>query len=199
MMLALSDMRREYWLQSLPNCTTRCPGGGRGRVAQRAKKCRLLVDQIHRGTPGPQRPETASADRDGRLPGQFRDRMAGKLRVLVVRQHSVVMAEIWLGRGVSGYLGALGRYLAGTGRQFGADLNGEVQVRLAAGHLFQALGDERGGPGNVTTALGDPRAQRRTNPANCTDRSAGPPPDHWLTADLRDCRPVDHGRARGPW
>jgi hypothetical protein len=25
---------------------------------------------------------------------------------------------------------ALGRYLAGTGRQFGADLNGEVQVRL---------------------------------------------------------------------
>jgi hypothetical protein len=43
-------------------------------------------------------------------------------------------AEIWSGHpGVAGYLGALGRYLAGTGRQFSADLNGEVQVRLAAG------------------------------------------------------------------
>jgi hypothetical protein len=40
---------------------------------------------------------------------------------------------------------APGRCLAGTGRQFGADLDGEVQVRLVAGHLLQAFGDERGG------------------------------------------------------
>ena len=46
---------------------------------------------------------------------------------------------------VFGCLGALGRFLAGTGRQFGADLDGEVQVRLAAWHLLQAFGDERGG------------------------------------------------------
>jgi hypothetical protein len=52
---------------------------------------------------------------------------------------------------------APGRCLAGTGRQFGADLDGEVQVRLVAGHLLQAFGDERGGLGDVTTALCDPR------------------------------------------
>jgi hypothetical protein len=51
------------------------------------------------------------------------------------------------------------RYLAGTGRQFGADLDGEVQVRLAAGQLLQAFGDERGGLGDVTAALREPRAQ----------------------------------------
>src|SRR6266481_5844564 len=73
---------------------------------------------------------------------------------------AVGAAEIWSGRpGVFGYPGALGRYLAGTGRQFGADLNGEVQVRLTAGHLLQAFGDERSGLGNVTAALGEPRAQ----------------------------------------
>src|SRR5437879_2149184 len=69
-------------------------------------------------------------------------------------------AEIWSGRpGVFGCPGALGRYLASTGRQFGADLNGEVQVRLTAGHLLQAFGDERSGLGNVTAAFGEPRAQ----------------------------------------
>src|SRR5690349_11048039 len=66
----------------------------------------------------------------------------------------------WSSRaGVFGCPGALGRYLASTGRQFGADLNGEVQVRQTAGQLPQAFGDECGGLGNVTTALGDPRAQ----------------------------------------
>ena len=65
--------------------------------------------------------------------------------------NAVEAAEIWSGRpGVFSCPGALGRYLAGTGRQFGADLNGEVQVRLAAGHLLQAFGDERGGLGDVT-------------------------------------------------
>jgi len=54
---------------------------------------------------------------------------------------------------------ALGRYLAGTRRQFSADLNGEVQVRMVAGHLLQASGDERGGLGNVIAALGESRAQ----------------------------------------
>src|SRR5579863_5884428 len=78
-------------------------------------------------------------------------------------------AEIWSGRpGVSGCPGALGRYLAGTGRQFGVELNGEVQVRLAAGHLFKAFGDERGGLGNVTTALCEPRVQEvEFRPGEC--------------------------------
>src|SRR5271169_3740659 len=82
---------------------------------------------------------------------------------------AVGAAEIWSGRsGVSGCPGALGRYLAGTGRQFGVDLNGEVQVRLAAGHLFHASGDERGGQGNVTAALCEPRAQEgEFRPGEC--------------------------------
>jgi hypothetical protein len=73
---------------------------------------------------------------------------------------AVEAAEIWSGRPeVFGCPGALGRYLAGTGWQFGADLAGEVQVCLAAGQLLQASGDERGGLGDVTAALRDPRAQ----------------------------------------
>jgi hypothetical protein len=58
-----------------------------------------------------------------------------------------------------GVRGLCDRYLAGTGRQFSADLNGEVQVRLTTRHLLQAFSDERGGLGNVTAALGEPRAQ----------------------------------------
>ena len=69
---------------------------------------------------------------------------------------AVGAAEIWSGHpGVFGCPGALGRYLAGTGRQFSADLNGEVQVRLTTRHLLQAFGDERGGLGNVTATLAD--------------------------------------------
>lgn len=65
----------------------------------------------------------------------------------------------------SGHLGvfrcpeALGRYLASIGRQFSADLHGEVQVGRVAWQLLQAPGDERGGLGSVTTALREPRAQ----------------------------------------
>ena len=68
----------------------------------------------------------------------------------------------------------LGRYLAGTGRQFGADLDGEVQVRLVAGHLLQALGGEHGGLGNVTAALRDPRAQKAESRPG--ERGAGDKP-----------------------
>ena len=54
-----------------------------------------------------------------------------------------------------------GTYLAGPQRQGRADFDSEVQVPLMTGRFPQALGDQRGGLGDVTAALRDPRAQER--------------------------------------
>ena len=69
------------------------------------------------------------------------------------------------GADVLGCPGALGRYLAGMVRQFGPDPQREVQVRRVAGQFLQALGDQRGGLGDVTASLGDLRAQSRADSA----------------------------------
>ena len=51
-----------------------------------------------------------------------------------------------------------GTYLDGPRRQGGTDFHREGQVFLITGQFLEALGDQRGGLGDITAALRDPRA-----------------------------------------